>query len=76
MAVTHFEIFIDGQHFRVQQTTMSGAQLKALASKDASYQLFEEIAGNQPDRAISDTEAIVIRNGLHFYTVPPATFGG
>jgi len=76
MAETHFEIFVDGQHFRVTQTTMSGAQLKALALKDASYQLFEEVTGNQPDRPISDTEAVIIRNGLHFYTVPPATFGG
>ena len=72
---THFEIHIDGQHFSVEQTTMSGAQLKALVGKDASYQLFEELSGNQPDRPILDTDAVTMKTGLHFYTVPPATFG-
>ena len=71
----HFVIHIDGQQFKVESPTMSGAQLKALVQKDATYQLFEELKGNDPDRLISDTEAITMANGLHFYTVPPATLG-
>jgi len=71
----HFEIHIDGQRFAVEKPSMLGAEIKALVHKDASYQLFEELPGNEPDRLISDTDAVQMRNGLHFYTVPPATFG-
>ena len=61
---------------RHEQSTLSGAQIKALVGKDSSYQLFQELEGNDPDKIIGDTEAVTIRNGLHFYTVPPATLGG
>jgi len=69
-----FVIFIDQQKFDVEQTTLSGAQLKALAGKPGDYQLFEEVPG-QPDKAISDSESVTIKDGLRFFTVPPATFG-
>jgi len=70
-----FVIHIDGEKKDVNQTTLSGAQLKALVGKDSTYQLFQELPGNEPDRLIGDTDAVQMRNGLHFYTVPPATFG-
>jgi len=70
-----FVIHIDSEKKDVNQTTLSGAQLKALVGKDSTYQLFQELPGNEPDRLISDTDAIQMSNGLHFYTVPPATFG-
>ena len=70
-----FVIHIDGETKDVSQTTLSGAQLKALVGKDSTYQLFQELPGNEPDRLINDTDAVQMRNGLHFYTVPPATFG-
>jgi hypothetical protein len=70
-----FVIHIDGQEFKVEQTTLSGAQLKALVHKDSTYQLFEELHGEKPDKQISDNESVTMRNGLHFYTLPPATFG-
>jgi multiubiquitin len=68
-------IHIDRQEYRVTATGMTGAQLKTLAGKDASYQLFLEEQGNDPDRLISDTQSIALTNGMHFYTVPPATLG-
>ena len=70
-----FQIHVDGEHFSVTEQRMTGAALKALVGKDASYQLFEEVRGRDQDRLVSDAEAVEIRNGLHFYTVPPATFG-
>lgn len=70
-----FVIHIDAKEFKVDQQYMTGAQLKALVAKDASYQLFQELPGNEPDRLVSDTDSIKMSNGLHFYTVPPATFG-
>jgi hypothetical protein len=68
-------IHIDGQPYRTSSPTMSGAQLKALAHKDAVYQVFMEGAANEPDRLIADHEAIVLRPGQQFYTIPPAMAG-
>lgn len=68
-------IHIDGQQFKVTETSLTGAQIKALAAKDAQYQLFLEAHGNDPDQLINDTQSVSLKNGMHFYTVPPATFG-
>lgn len=70
-----FVIHIDGQEFKIEPTTQSGAQLKALVQKDSTYQLFEELHGDKPDQLINDTDSVAMRNGLHFYTLPPAAFG-
>lgn len=70
-----FQIHVDGNHFTVTQTSMTGAQIKGLVGKDAQYQLFLEQTGDEPDRPIADTEGVSIRNGMHFYTVPSASFG-
>jgi hypothetical protein len=68
-------IHIDHQQFKVTVNAMTGAQLKAVASKDVSYQLFLEEQGNDPDRQILDSQSIALKNGMHFYSVPPATLG-
>ncbi|MDX8528047.1 multiubiquitin domain-containing protein [Mesorhizobium sp. MSK_1335] len=70
-----FSINIDGVHFEVQKESITGAELKQIAGKDAQYQLFLEGHGHDSDRQIGDTEAVTLKNGMHFYTVPPATFG-
>jgi len=70
-----FEIHVDSHLFKVSQSHMTGAEIKALVKKDATYQLFLEGHGGNPDRLIADTDSVEIKNGLHFYTVPPATFG-
>ena len=70
-----FVIHIDGTEFKVESPTLSGAELKALVSKDATYQLFLELPGNDPDKLIVDSEAVALKNGQHFYTLPPATLG-
>lgn len=70
-----FVIHVDGQHYDVAQQALSGTQIKAFAHKDAQYQLFLEEKGNNPDRLIGDNEMVEMENGLHFYTVPPASFG-
>lgn len=72
---TKFSIHIDGEQYHVEQSSMTGAQLKQLAHKDAQFQVFLEGHGNDPDRLIGDAEGLEIRSGMHFYTVPPATFG-
>lgn len=70
-----FEIHIDGTKYTVDKSSMTGAELKALAGKDQAYQLYLEGHGHDADALIGDTEGVAIKNGQHFYTVPPATFG-
>jgi hypothetical protein len=68
-------IHIDGVKYDVTDASMLGRAIKALAGKDAQYQLFLEQQGNDPDKLVGDDEAVAIKSGMHFYTVPPATFG-
>ncbi|MBZ9852074.1 multiubiquitin domain-containing protein [Mesorhizobium sp. CA14] len=70
-----FSINIDGVHFEATSESMTGSELKQLAGKDQQYQLFLEGHGHDADRQIGDNEGVALKNGMHFYTVPPATFG-
>lgn len=72
--VHDYELFVDDKNFKVTQTSMTGAAIKALAGVDPSYQLFLEREGGE-DEQIQDNESVPIKSGLHFYSVPPATFG-
>jgi hypothetical protein len=74
-AANEFDIMLDGQPVRVTGPTISGAQLKAAAGRDAVYQLFLESSGNEPDQLIADQQALVINDRMQFYTVPPALMG-
>lgn len=67
------KIFVDEKEFEVDSNTLSGAQIKALASVSAEYQLFLEMEGD--DRQISDTDSVKIHSNMKFYSLPPATFG-
>jgi hypothetical protein len=71
----HF--FVDGKKFETDKSTVTGADIKALAQISANYQLFLEEEGDKPDRAISDGESLVLvlEKIFHFFAVPPATFG-
>jgi hypothetical protein len=70
-----YTIFIDARPYVVDKTSMTGAEIKALAHIDAQYQLYLEEQGDQPDKPIRDNEAVHIRNDMHFYAIPPATMG-
>jgi hypothetical protein len=70
-----FVIFVDAKRYVVDKSSMTGAEIKALAHIDAQYQLFLEEQGDRPDKAISDTEAVSIREDMHFYAIPAVTMG-
>lgn len=70
-----FTIFIDAAKYVVNKTSMTGADIKALAHIDAQYQLYQEEQGDRPDKPIPNAEAVAIRNDMHFYAIPPATMG-
>jgi hypothetical protein len=70
----HF--FVDAKKFETDRTELTGLEIKTIANVPANYQLFLEVGGDDPDRAISDAETLDMRDKpKHFYAVPPATFG-
>ena len=70
----HF--FVDAKEYETEQTELTGLQIKAQAGVAATYQLFLETKGDQPDEEISDGQRVNLRDEpKHFFAVPPATFG-
>ena len=71
-----YHFFVDAKKYDTNDSSMTGAAIKAQAGVPANYQLFLEEQGDTPDRAISDGEAVDLTKGpRHFFAVPPATFG-
>lgn len=68
-------IFINAVRVALTVRTLSGIQLKGLVQQPPHYQLFLEGSQAEPDRLIGDHESVQLRDGMHFYTVPPAAFG-
>jgi hypothetical protein len=73
-----FKFSVDGRPFETDQPSLTGAQVKAIASIDPSFGLFLESHGNRPDQQIADHQAVDLSEPgrEQLYTVPPATFGG
>jgi Multiubiquitin len=72
-----YHFFVDAVKYETDKTAMTGAEIKAFASVSATYQLFLEEEGDEPDKAIADSEVVHLDNHKpkHFFAVPPATFG-
>ena len=73
-----YHFFVDSKRYETDQSSLTGAEIKAIASVPPNYQLFLEEEGDKPDRQIGDTETVTMKEGegtRHFYAVPPATFG-
>jgi hypothetical protein len=73
--VKHYGYFVDGKHYETTHSSLTGAQIEAaIPNFDSSYQLVLEA---DPDRVIPKTETVNlnVHPELHFYSVPPATFG-
>ena len=74
-----FEFFVDNKKYSTDQSAVTGAEIKAMIPNfDASYSLFLEGPGNEPDKLIGDSDSISLekdKGPKRFYTVPPANFG-
>lgn len=64
-------IHIDKNVYRVHAGSLSGAQLRALASPPISghYDLYLEVPGGD-DRLVADDVPIELRSGMHFFSAP------
>jgi len=66
-----FHIQIDRVHYTVDQTEMTGAQLRQLPTPPIGpdRDLFEVVPG-QPDNKTDDSEPVEIHDGKRFFTAP------
>lgn len=68
--------FVDAKRYENAKSALTGAEIKAIASVAANYQLFLEEEGDRPDKGISDGKSVnIVERVKHFFAVPPATFG-
>lgn len=68
--------FLDAKKYETKDQYRTGAEIKQQGGVQADYQLYEEEEGDQPDKAISDSQTVDLAGKIkHFYAVPPATFG-
>ena len=73
-----FKLFVNDVKYEVEQRYITGAQIKALAGVDLSFELFlEEPGADRPDRKINDSDSVDLSApGVEkFYSVPVAVFG-
>jgi Multiubiquitin len=64
-------IHIDRTKFEVEDTEMTGTELRALPEPDIGpeFDLWLEVPGGEDDRIEAD-EPVRLKNGIHFFTAP------
>jgi Multiubiquitin len=64
-------IHIDRTKFEVEDTEMTGTELRALPEPDigSEFDLWLEVPGGEDDRIEAD-EPVRLKNGTHFFTAP------
>ena len=71
-----YHFFVDAKRYETDKVSLTGLEIKTIAAVPGNYQLFREEEGDKPDLAISDGDAVDLSHReLHFFAVPPATFG-
>ena len=73
-----FHFFVDAKRYETEKSSLTGIEIKTIAGVNPTYQLFLEEEGDTPDKPISDSETVTMKEGektRHLYAVPPATFG-
>ena len=77
MAAQKFKFTVDQKHLETSSPVLTGGQIKAAAGVDASFGLFIEGKGQQPDEQVADGQEVDLRvpGREKFHTAPPATYG-
>jgi hypothetical protein len=62
-------IHIDRKPYKVDQTELTGAQLRQVAQPPigGNYDLWLEVPGGE-DKLIGDDESVELKNGMHFFS--------
>ena len=69
-----FTIFVNNKPYKTRSHELNGAQIKALASVPADYELFE-VKGKETI-PVSDEQKVEIHEKEEFRAIPRGTFGG
>lgn len=72
---THITITINDRPYHVDRSTMTGAEIKALASIPAENRLFRDVPGPGDDLFIPDDQTIELKSGEQFYDLPRGVHG-
>jgi hypothetical protein len=78
IALGNYTYYVDGVQYETELRTMTGMYIRAMISGiEPDYSIFQEESNNiTADIQILDASTVSLTDGpLHFYTVPPATFG-
>jgi hypothetical protein len=70
-----FTIFINDEQYQVEQSTITGAELKRLGGVNPGNRLFLEQPGQKPDDPIADGQTVELKPGMKFYDLPPGVVG-
>jgi hypothetical protein len=64
-------IHIDKKTYKVDQTSLTGAEIRKVADPNITdqYDLWLEVPGGQ-DRLIEDGDSVELKDGMHFFSVP------
>lgn len=65
-----WSIHIDKKQYFAEKNPITGAELKAMAGITGDFDIFKVVPGPGDDIKVGDTEAVEIKNGDHFYSVP------
>ena len=65
-----WSIHIDKKQYFAEKNPITGAELKALAGITGDFDIFKVVPGQGDDTKVGDAEAVEIKNGDHFYSVP------
>lgn len=67
----HVNIQIDREHFKVEETSITGAELRHLPVQPigADRDLFQVVPGGQ-DLKVEDTGHVQLKSGMRFFTAP------
>lgn len=71
----HINIWINDQKFVVLKSSMTGREIKTLASIPPENRLFLENSGPKDDTPIGDEEIVKLKSGMRFYDLPPMKVG-
>lgn len=75
LPATHITILVNEKPYHVAKQTMTGAEIKTLASIPPDNRLFREIPGPGDDVFIPDSESVALKRGDHFYDLPRGVHG-
>lgn len=65
-----YVIHIDRKKYEVDDSQLTGAEIRQLAGLGSDVDLFLEEQGDEDDRLIADGDSVDLKNGMHFFSTP------